>query len=194
VGERAAPFRAPHLVVVCGPSGVGKSTIAAAILRRRPELATVTSVTTRPPRPGDGVGKAYRHVSREEFVGLRDAGGLLEWAEVHGELYGTPREQLDDLLAGGKTVVLEIDVQGARQVKAAHPEAVTIFIEPPDWATLEARLRARGTESSEKTRGRLETARRELDEAPGFDHRVVNDQLERAVEEVNRILERVMTR
>ena len=149
----------------------------------------MSSYTTRPPRPGDGRGKSYEHVTRDEFERLRDGGRLLEWAEVHGELYGTPREAVERLLAEGSSVLLEIDVQGAKQVLANEPSALSIFLAPPDWPTLEARLRARGTEDEDKLRKRLSTARRELDEAGRFGHHVINDQLEQAVEAVDRILE-----
>ncbi len=108
---------------------------------------------------------------------------------VHGELYGTPREPVERLLGEGRDVLLEIDLQGARQVKAQRPDAVTIFLEPPSWEALEGRLRARRTEDDERLRRRLETAEEELAAAGEFDHRVVNDQLERAVDQVNRILE-----
>ena len=172
-----------------GPSGVGKSTLAAELLRRRSSLGTVPSRTTRAPRDGDGRGKSYVYVDRAEFERIRAAGGLLESAEVHGELYGTPRVEVEELRRTGLDVLLEIDVQGAKQVKAAVPEAVSIFVEPPSWDELVARLRRRGTEDEAGLQRRLETARRELDEAGFFDARVVNDDLERAVEAVNRILD-----
>jgi len=149
----------------------------------------VTSRTTRRPRAGDGAGKSYAYVTREEFEAERAAGRLLESAEVHGALYGTPREEVEHLLAEGRDVLLEIDVQGARQVKAIVPEAVTIFLEPPSWEVLERRLRDRGTEDPAALQRRLETARHELEEASIFDHKVVNDDLERAVKQVDRILE-----
>ena len=154
----------------------------------------MTSWTTRPPRPGDGKGKSYSYVSREAFEELRDGGGFLESAEVHGDLYGTPKDDVEEALASGRDVLLEIDPQGARQVKRLVPDAVTIFVDPPDWETLEARLRARGTEDETRLARRLDSARRELAGAGDFDHRVVNDRLEQAVEQVNRILEQVMSR
>jgi guanylate kinase len=149
----------------------------------------VASRTTREPRPGDGAGKSYEYVSRDEFEALREAGKLLEFAEVHGALYGTPRDEVERLLAEGRDVLLEIDVQGAQQVKRLVPDAISIFVEPPSWDVLETRLRGRGTEGPEALRRRLETARQELADAPGFDHRVVNEDLGTAVEEVDRILE-----
>lgn len=127
-------------------------------------------------------------MSREDFEALRDAGRMLEWAEVHGELYGTPREDVERLLNEGRDVMLEIDVQGAKQVKAAIPDAVTMFLEPPSWEVLERRLSGRGTEEEAALRRRLETARRELADAGMFDHRVVNEDLTEAVEQVDRIL------
>ncbi len=150
---------------------------------------TVTSRTTRPARPGDGVGKAYRHVSRDEFERIRAGGGFLEAAEVHGDLYGTPKDEVDAARAAGSDILLEIDPQGARQVKVLVPDSVTIFILPPDWNTLEARLRARGTEDENRLTRRLDSARRELAGAGEFDHRVVNDRLEQAVDQVIRILD-----
>jgi guanylate kinase len=128
-------------------------------------------------------------VTRKEFEALRAEGRLLEWAEVHGDLYGTPRDEVERLLSEGREVLLEIDVQGAKQVKTAMPEAVTIFLEPPSWEVLERRLSGRGTEDEPALRRRLETARRELADVGEFDHRVVNDDLAEAVGEVDRILE-----
>ena len=125
---------------------------------------------------------------REDFERVRNAGGFLEWAEVHEELYGTPRDAVERLLAEGRTVFLEIDVQGAQQVKRRYPAALTVFVEPPSWETLEGRLAGRGTEDEAGLRKRLATARRELQEAGHFDHWVVNDQVEQAVDEVDRIL------
>ena len=148
----------------------------------------MASRTTRRPRPGDGEGKTYDYITREAFEDSLRAGELLESAEVHGELYGTPKHEVERLLADGKDVLLEIDVQGARQVKESVPDAVTIFVEPPSWKELVERLQRRGTEDEAGLRLRLDTARRELVEAGSFDHRVVNDDLDEAVEAVNRIL------
>ena len=146
------------------------------------------SWTTRPARPGDGAGKSYEHVTREEFESLRDEGRMLEWAEVHGQLYGTPRNAVEQQLIAGRDVLLEIDVQGAKQLKAVMLGAVTLFLEPPSWEVLEDRLRSRGTEDEAALARRLETARRELSDAEGFDYRVVNEDLTEAVEQVDRIL------
>ena len=148
----------------------------------------MASRTTRRPRPGDGEGKTYDYITREAFEDSLRAGELLESAKVHGELYGTPKHEVERLLADGKDVLLEIDVQGARQVKESVSDAVTIFVEPPSWKELVERLQRRGTEDEAGLRLRLDTARRELVEAGSFDHRVVNDDLDEAVEAVNRIL------
>ena len=129
------------------------------------------------------------YLSREDFERSRADGAFLESAEVHGELYGTPRGAVEELLGQGRDVLLEIDVDGAEQVKRQIPAAVTIFVEPPSWETLEVRLRGRATEDEAALRRRLATARKELEEAPTFDHRVVNDRIADATAQVDRILD-----
>jgi guanylate kinase len=146
-------------------------------------------VTTRAPRPGEAEGRDYSFVSLEQFEAARARGDFLEWAEVHGHLYGTPRRAVEAALEEGRDVILEIDVQGARTVKAAVPEAVTILVSPPSWEVLEKRLRARGTEDEGQVARRLAVARRELAAAGEFDAKVVNDDLEEAIAQVVRILE-----
>lgn len=130
----------------------------------------------------------YYFISREEFERARDAGDLLEWAEVYGELYGTPRKPVERALAAGKGVLLEIDVQGARSVKRAMPDSISVFVAPPSPQALEARLRARASESPQALKRRLDTALEELKTANEFDVTVVNDDLDRAIEELDRIL------
>jgi guanylate kinase len=179
----------PIIIVISGPSGVGKSTVARKVLDRTPGLVRSVSLTTRLPRAGDVDGEDYFFVSPAEFAAKRDGGGLLEWAEVYGNLYGTEADQVDRQLALGKSVLLEIDVQGGRSVKAARPEAVLIFILPPSDAVLEERLRGRGTDEEAVILRRLENARRELESAGEYDFRVVNDDLERCVGEVLGIIE-----
>lgn len=147
------------------------------------------SATTRARRPGETEGVHYRFLTPAEFDALIEAGGLLEWAEFSGRRYGTPAEPVQRALAAGKTVVLEIDVQGARQIRERVPDAVLVFLTPPDMETLRARLAARGTEGPQAISDRLEAARQELEEAGWFDHVVVNDEVDRAVDTIVRILE-----
>jgi guanylate kinase len=174
----------PLIVVISGPSGAGKSTVATQVLEKSPGLVRAVSVTTRRPRVGDVDGEDYHFVSPEEFAARRDAGRFLEWAEVHGNLYGTEAEQVDLSIAGGRSVLLEIDVQGGRSVKAARPGAVLIFIFPPSDRILEERLRGRGTDDEAVILERLENARKELESAKNYDYRVVNDDLDRCIGEV----------
>ena len=188
MGREGMAAREPLIVVISGPSGAGKSTVADKILEKSPGLVRSVSVTTRRPRAGDVDGEDYHFVSPEEFAARREAGRLLEWAEVHGNLYGTEAEQIDRSIAGGKRVLLEIDVQGGRSVKAVRPGAVLIFILPPSDEILEERLRGRGTDEEAVILKRLENARRELEAAEDYDYRVVNDDLDRCVGEVLEII------
>jgi guanylate kinase len=175
-------------VVISGPSGVGKSTVARMVLERSPGMVRSVSLTTRRPRGGDVDGEDYIFVSPEEFAAKRDAGKLLEWAEVYGNLYGTEAEQVDGRLAEGKSVLLEIDVQGGRSVKEARPGAILIFLMSPSEEVLEDRLRGRKTDDEETVLRRLENAKRELEESSHYDHVVVNDDLERCVGEVMEVI------
>ncbi len=178
-----------RLFVISGPSGVGKGTVVARLVDSLPDLWVSRSVTTRLPRDGERDGVDYYFVDEDRFRELQRHGELLEWATVHGYLYGTPKQAVEQKLREGKDVLLEIDVQGAFQVKDRFAEAVTIFLEPPSLDELERRIVARGKEGSEEVRRRLETARRELAEKDRFDHVVMNDNLEDAVAEVRRIIE-----
>lgn len=177
-----------RLFVVSGPSGAGKSSVVAGLRQRRPLYFSV-SATTREARHGETHGVHYWFLQPEEFGALLDTGDLLEWAEYNGRQYGTLRKPVMDHLSSGEDVLLEIEVQGARQVRASHPEAVMFFIVPPGLDELEGRLRRRGDTSEADIRKRLEIARREMEEAEIlFDHVVVNDVLERAIEEVDRLM------
>ena len=174
------------LLVLCGPSGVGKSTIS----NRLAETIRVTyavSATTRPKTPDDNVGKKYDHVDLETFFHRLDADEYLEYAQVYGHYYGTPKHPTLDLLADGKDVLLEIDVQGALQVRDMYPDALLIFILPPDEPTLLRRLQDRGRDSVEEISRRFRAAKREIRMAKGsraFDFWVVNDHVEKAVENI----------
>jgi len=178
-----------RLIVVSGPSGSGKSTLLKRALAH-PEVRARLSIsaTSRPPRPGEVAGRDYDFRPRAAFLEAVRDGAFLEWAEVHGNLYGTPAEPVFEALRRGESIVLEIDVQGARQVLERVPEAATIFVTVPDTTELEARLKARGTEDEATLRRRLETARRELEAIPMYAHVIVNDDLERAVAEMVRLL------
>jgi guanylate kinase len=166
--------RQRRLTVLSGPSGVGKSTVVAEIRRAHPQVWLSVSVTTRPPRPGETDGVQYSFVGDAEFDRLVAGGELLEWAEFAGNRYGTPRRPVEERLAEGVPALLEIDLQGARQVRAAMPEALLVFLAPPSWDELVRRLTGRGTEPPEFIERRLSTARVELAAEKEFDVTLVN--------------------
>jgi len=176
-------------VVISGPSGAGKSSFVQELLSRNPSLVYSVSATTRSRRPHEEEGRDYFYLSREEFRRRVDAGDFVEWAEVHGELYGSLRSQTDRVLEAGKNVLLDIDVQGGRTVRRIYTDGVFIFVLPPSLADLEERLRRRGTDNEDRIRIRLENARRELALVHEYDYAVVNDDLEIATRKVAAILE-----
>lgn len=188
LADPATPTPA-RLTVLAGPTAVGKGTVSADVRARYPEVWLSVSATTRPPRPGEVEGVHYHFVSGEEFDRMAAEGELLEWAVVHGRnRYGTPRAPVLAKLAAGEPALLEIDLAGARQVRAAMPEARFVFLAPPSWDELVRRLVGRGTEGPEERERRLATARVELAAASEFDHVVVNDDVHRATDELVEVM------
>lgn len=178
-----------RLFVVAGPSGVGKSTIVKAVAARRPGTWLSVSTTTRSPRPTDVAGRDYNFVSRDEFARMSAEHEFIEAAEFSGNWYGTPRRAVAAHLTAGDDVILEIDVAGVRQVKAAVPAAVTVFIEPPSWDELRQRLVGRATDTEAAVAARLRTAQVELAAADEFEHRLVNSDLEATIAELIRLID-----
>lgn len=172
------------LVVIAGPSGVGKGTVHARVLEALDDAVLSVSATTRPPRPGEVDGVAYHFVTEAGFEELVATGALLEWATYAGYRYGTPRGPVETAVAAGEVVLLDIEVQGALQVKDQDPHALLVFLRPPSMDELERRLRGRGTETDEVVTRRLARAREELAAAHRFDVEVVNDDLDACVDEV----------
>lgn len=180
--------RKGKLFVISGPSGAGKSTIVRELLKSAPDLVLSVSVTSRKPRPGEVDGRDYFFVTEEEFRKRIEEDYFLEWAEVHGSFYGTPKDFVLDCLKNNSSVILEIDVQGATQVKEKFPEAVLIFVEPPDFEELERRLKERSTDDEETIRKRLQNAAYEMALSKYYNYRVVNDDLDRTVKEILKII------
>lgn len=177
--------RAGRLIVVAGPTAVGKGTVVARIRELFPTVLFSVSATTRQPRPGETNGVHYYFVSSDEFDKLVQTGQMLEWALVHGDnRYGTPRKPIVDALNAGQNVILEIDIQGAWQVKETMPSAILVFLAPPSWDELVRRLTARGTETPDEQQRRLETATAELEAQGRFDYTIVNDDVDRAAKAV----------
>ena len=174
--------------IICGPSGVGKGTVVARLLASDPKLYFSVSATTRPPRPGEVDGKHYHFLSRAQFQRWIAEDAFLEHAEFVGNLYGTPKLYVDKAMDQGRDVILDIEIQGAEQVHRRRPEAIRIYVAPPSWAELERRLIGRGTEDMEKVRRRLERGKEEFAVARDFDYFVINDTVDRAVEELRAIL------
>lgn len=180
--------RVGNLFVVSGPSGAGKGTLLSQVIERIPDAWVSVSATTRSPRPGEIEGVHYFFLDTDHFKSLVEQDGFLEWAQVHNNYYGTLKQSVIDHMNAGDQVILEIDVQGALQVRKALPEAHLVFIEPPSLEELERRLRQRGTETEDVISSRMKTAEVELAQKMEYDVQVVNDDLERAVDELVEVI------
>jgi guanylate kinase len=178
-----------RLTVITGPSGVGKGTLVKRLLESQPEIWLSVSATTRAPREGEVDGQSYFFHSREAFDALVATGGLLEWAEFAGNCYGTPRKPVQDQLDQGRAVLLEIELEGARQVRRSFPEGVQIFLAPPSFEELERRIRGRGTDAEEAIQRRLQRAEEELRAQGEFDAVVINDDLDTALEALEQLMQ-----
>lgn len=177
------------LIVVSGPSGVGKGTVCQALVKGNPNVRVSVSMTTRSPRRGEEEGKSYFFTTKDVFLQLVEEGAFLEWAEVYGDYYGTPRRYLEEQRLLGKDILLEIDTQGARQVKASFPEGIFIFLLPPSLKELKARIMKRGTESLEAISTRLNFALEEMRSSDIYNYVVLNDSVAKAVNRINCIME-----
>ena len=179
---------AGNVFVVVAPSGAGKSSLVNALLAQDPKLCLSVSATTRAPRSGETDGKDYRFVSRDQFVALQQNNQLLEWAEVHGNFYGTPRDQIEQAIHQGRDILLEIDWQGARQVKRLFAQTIGIFILPPSIQTLEQRLQQRGQDSQAVITRRIEAASEEIMHAPEFEYVIINQDFRIALAELAEVV------
>lgn len=186
--RRATQMANGTLTVLTGPSGVGKGTLVKLLRERHPDLYLSVSATTRSPRDGEVDGQDYFFVSRDRFMAMAEAGDLLEWAEFAGNCYGTPRQPIVERLARGEQVLLEIELEGARQVKTTFPEAFRVFVLPPSLDELERRLRSRGQDTEAAIERRLARAREEVAAADEFDQQVVNDDLDKALIQLESIM------
>ena len=183
-----------NLFIICAPSGAGKTSLVNALLEREPDIELSISYTTRPPRPGETDGRTYHFVTREQFLDMAGRGEFLEHAEVHGNFYGTSHATVQSLLDAGRDVLLEIDWQGAAQIRKAKPDCVSVFILPPSRAELERRLRGRGSDAPEVIERRLLNSREEIAHAHEFDFIVVNDGFDDALADLQAIVRAVRHR
>tara|TARA_B100000700_G_C14962860_1_gene817409 strand:- start:137 stop:706 length:570 start_codon:yes stop_codon:yes gene_type:complete len=176
------------LIVITGPSGVGKGTLVERLIKKREDIWLSVSATTRKPRFNEESGKHYYFLTVKQFIELRREGGLLEWAEFAGNFYGTPKEKVLETLNSGKSVLLEIELEGARQIRSNFPEAIHIFLSPPSFEELERRIRGRATESEDSIERRLKKARLEVDYKDEFDTTIVNHDIEDSIMQIEKFL------
>ncbi len=175
-------------MAISAPSGAGKTTLCKRLLQSSPSFIFSVSFTTRHPRKNEIEGVDYYFVSREEFQKMVDARKFVEWAEVHGQLYGTSANLLNKAIEAEKDVVLEVDVKGGTQIKKNYPQAVLVFLLPPSWQELEKRLRSRRTEDYERVKERIKQAKKEIDYAPYYDYSIINDDINRALDDLIAII------
>ncbi len=176
------------IVVISAPSGAGKTTLCKRLLQSSPSFIFSVSFTTRPPRKNEIEGVDYYFVSREEFQKMVNARKFVEWAEVHGQLYGTSANLLNKAIEAEKDVVLEVDVEGGTQIKKNYPQAVLVFLLPPSWQELEKRLKNRRTEDYERVKERIKQAKKEIDYAPYYDYLIINNDINRALDDLTAII------
>lgn len=176
------------ILVISAPAGAGKTTLCKRLLQAFPSFTYSVSFTTRPPRKNEIEGVDYYFVSQEEFKKMIKKEAFLEWAEVHGELYGTSAKLLDRAIEGEKDVVLEVDVKGGKRIKGKYPEAILIFLLPPSWEELIKRLKGRATENDEKTKQRLIRAKKEVKFLPFYDYFIINDDINKALQDLSTII------
>ncbi len=177
-----------RLILFSGPSGVGKDTLLELLYKKKPDLVHSVSATTRNRRENEVNGKDYYFISKEDFELMIQSGNILEYTQYGSNLYGTPKKPIDDWLSQGKTIILKIEVHGAKQIKRLYKNSVSVFILPPSIEVLEQRLRKRGTEDEDDLKRRMETALSEIEESSGYDYVIYNDNLETAVDEIIEIL------
>jgi len=177
------------LLIISGPSGVGKGTVCRHLIEQRNDLKLSVSTTTRPPRPGEEEGREYFFASEDSFKEMIREKAFLEWARVHGHYYGTPKEVARKVITSGNDLILEIDVQGAAQVRKNSPGAVLIFLAPPSFEALEDRIKGRGTEDAQRMRQRLITAREEMEAYSLYDYLVINDYVQKAADLISSIID-----
>lgn len=188
----AGPLTRGRLIVISAPSGAGKTSIARAILERTPHTRFSVSATTRPKRETEREGVDYFFLAKEEFLRRVEAGEFAEWEEIYGDYYGTLRSEIDRALATGERILFDVDVKGGLSIKRLYPEALLVFIEPPSLDILRERLRNRKTEDPETLRRRLARVPMEMELGKAFDHQVVNDRLDRAIGEVEQIVQQYL--